>query len=576
MPRETIRKLWDDTERLLVAGAHLAQQSADLAGDKEALERLVAKLGAKSPPVFARLVQQLDEVMTASPRDQAGVLVSLMTSVAQVRAGLAQLAPVPAADAPLDAAPEIPTPCNAKDLYAVHDALVMTGQGRMEKIKEAVERGDVADLRLVHAVIQAMGDSYIGDTVSDDVVPKFGRAIVDPVRDKLRFPGKKVDGRRLRALVAVERLGARALVEQAVREGSPEMREAALDAIADHMPGVPELEPVALSILETERTGDVRRAAVRALAGYGSDASFAKLLDALDDDRTVKAAAEALGKSKHPKVVDGLLERLQGAVAEAKGKVKKTDKAALNPQPAGVPRARAILGARAEPADPRGPKGARELLDDYDAAAAAAMMRQGTTDDLRLVADLLQGTDGGVFVVAAQAAAKLPEDETFDRFVRVLRAKDRTTKLGKLRIGAIWSAQFQPAGAKWVDALVKLAKEPDPPEGALAALGATKDARAAAPLLAIAEKEKTFETVADAIRGLAALGDKRAIAPLLMHVKDQTRASWAARYALLELADASTVDQVRTIYASLKEPDAYKNWGIRSVLQILERRFPGH
>ncbi|MBX3229414.1 MAG: HEAT repeat domain-containing protein [Labilithrix sp.] len=579
MPRETIRKLSDSTDRLLVAGAHLAPGNADLMRDKEALGKLIAKLGAKSPPVFARLNEQIDAVLDAKPKDQASELISLMTSIASVRAGLAQLAPVPAEDAPLTAVPEVQTPCNARDLYALHDALVMTGQGRMEKVDGAVERGDVADLRLVHAVIQSMGDSYIGDKVSDQVVPKFGRAIVDPIRAKLRFPGKKVDGRRLRALVAVERHGAQPLVEQAVREGSPEMREAALDAIADHMPGVPELEPIALSILEKERAGDVRRAAVRALGGYSSDASLAMLFGALEDERTVRQAAEALGKSKHAKVVDGLIERLQKAAADATARVKKADKAASSRQAMATSQVLAILEALTRHVDKRVPPIARELLEDYPAAAASCLIGQGRLEDLRLVADLLEGKDESLFRVAARAVAKLPPDERFDRFVKLLEAKDRSSKIGKYRVSTVWSCtdeedELTPLGERWVKKLLALAKEPDAPNGVLTALGRTKDPRAYAPLLARLEKDRATEVVNDAIHGLAALGDKRAIDPILKNVG--TNVMYTVRRAVLELADETTVDKVRTIYAALKKPEAYENWPIRSMLQYLERKFPGH
>lgn len=581
MPRETIRRLSDDTERLLVAGAHLAQGSADLARDKEALGNLIAKLGAKAPPVFAKLVEQIDKTTKAKPSEQAAELLTLMTSVAQVSAGLAQLAPAEGNE-PIAPAPEVQTPCNAKDLYALHDALVVSGQGRMEKINDAVERGDVADLRLVHAVVQAMGDTYVGEKVSDDVAPKFGRAIVDPVRAKLRFPGKTADGRRLRALVAVEKAGARELVEQAIREGSPEVREAALDALADHMTGVPEFEAIALGILvdgsagpkTKERSGGVRRAAVRALGGYSSDKSLELLLEAIQDERTAWAASEALGKSTHPKVVDRLLELLTKAAADAKAPVKKTDKAGVKKQEDAKKLGQLVLGALAEHDDPRVPRAARELVDLFGESAAEAVVRHGKPDEQRAVADLLAGDDAELFRVAVKAVKNLPADESFERLLKVLRAKDRDGKLGKARVSAIEYEEVAPSGDKWVEALVKLVKDADSPECCIDLLGATKDARAYAPLLAIVEKGKG-NAVYRAMTALGELGDKRAIDPLLARLKTGSY-GWRVQSAVVELADESTVDKVRDIYAALKEPDSYKNWHIRSLLRRLEQKFPGH
>jgi len=159
MPRETIRKLSSNVERLLVAGAHLAQGDSGLERDQAALEKLVAQLGAKAPPVLGKLAEGANKARTAKPKEQPAEVLSLATMTAQVRAAQTQLATAEG-DAALVPVAEVGTPCNAKDLYALHDALIHTGPGRMEKIGEALERGDVGDLRLVHAVVQALGDPY--------------------------------------------------------------------------------------------------------------------------------------------------------------------------------------------------------------------------------------------------------------------------------------------------------------------------------------------------------------------------------------------------------------------------------
>jgi HEAT repeat protein len=579
MPRETTRKLWENSERLLVAGAHLAQGNADLARDKTALEGLVAKLGAKAPPVFARLAQQIDRTTTAKPNAQASELITLMTQLAAVRSGLAQLAPA-GEDEALEPAPDVETLCNAKDLYALHDALVTKGSGRLEKIEGAVERGDVADLRLVHAVIQAMSDSYVGDTVSDKVVPRFGRAVVDPIRKKLRFPGKKVDGRRLRALVAVEKEGARDVVEQAIREGSADVRAAALDALADHMPGVPAFEAVSLAILASERSGDVRRAAVRALAGYASDASLERLFEALHDDRTVREAAEALGTSRHPDIVTRLLADLETVAEAAKARVKAGDKDATAKREAKKRHVRYLLGALTNHPDARVPKVARAMLDDYGVAAARVVTRQGTPDDLRAIAELLHETESSLFAPAVEALAKLPPEEAVERASKVLVAKDRDSKIGKQRLAALVSARFAPSGPsgeRWLESLLAFAKKhkDERPAGTISLLGAMKDKRAVEPLLAALEAEKKAEDATEIIGVLADLGDQRVVPAILAHVKtDNWQLGWAARRAVVSLADETSVGQVRTIYAGLKNPE--KNWVIRNLLQALEHKFPGH
>ncbi|MDQ3031176.1 MAG: HEAT repeat domain-containing protein [Myxococcota bacterium] len=574
MPRETIRKLSESTERLLVAGAHLAQGSAELARDQAALQALIAKLGAKSPPVFAKLCEQIDKTVHAKPKEQASELISLATSIAQVRAGLAQLAPT-SGDAPIARGPEVQTECNAKDLYALHDAMVTTGQGRMEKVDEAIERGDIADLRLVHAAIQAMGDSYLGAKIADAVVPRFGRAVVEPIRAKLRFPGTKIDARRLRALVAVEKSDALALVEQALREGSADLRAGAFDAVADHLPGVPALEPLALSNLEKERSGEVRRAAVRALAGYGSDASLEKLLEALDDERTVREAAEALGRSKHPQVVDRLLDRLAVAVAAGAAKVKKGDKDAEKTRDAARALAQRLLGALGGHADPRIPGVARELLEPYGATAAAAVIAHGTLDDVRSIADLLTGTRPELFRIAVVATLKLPAPEILERLLPLITPS--THKLDEQRLDALRAGFVALSDERWVSALIDVVRTTPRPPAAVFLLGLTKSPRAVEPLIAVLEAEKAGDRAPDVLHAIMALGDRRALPAVLARFGGRSgRYDWLSMRCVLGLADETTVDQVRAIYAGLENRDSGANWYVQSLLRSLERRFPGH
>lgn len=574
MPRETIRKLSEDVERLLVAGAHLAQGDAGLERDRAALEKLVAQLGAKAPPVLGKLAEAANKARSAKPKEQAQDVLSLATMTAQVRAAQTQLAPAEG-DEPLTPVAEIGTPCNAKDLYALHDALVEKGPGRMEKVAEALERGDVADLRLVHAVVQALGDSYgeLAERVSNEVVPTFGRAIIEPVRSRLKFPGRVVDGRRLKALVAVEKEASLPLVEQALREGSPEMREAALEAVADHLPGVPSFEPLVLAQIEKERTGDVRRAAVHALKGYGSDASLEALLSAVDDSRTLRAAADALGSSKHPNVVPRLLARLQSAAAAAKAKVKKGDKAAEKARDEAKAIVVALLRALSELNDPAIVPVAKELIDDYGRSAAYAMLGSAGKADLTAIADLLDGDDTDVFGVAVAAAMKLDPKDVFKRLSPPFSAKDRDKKVGEARTSAIARSAFVPEGDDWVKALIAAVKLKPRSDHAIHMLGKTKDPKAVPVLIDLLDEDPKH--LHDVARGLAALGDKRALEPLLgiLEKGKQRNYTWSVSSAIETLADEKTVDRVRTIHANEKTGNSYSYASY--LLRRLERKFPG-
>lgn len=574
MPKETVRNLALDVERVLVAGAHLAAGDAGLARDKERVDKLVEQLGAKAPPVLRRLSEQTQAAMTASPKLQAEALVTLATTVAQVRA--AQLSLAPAEDAgPLAAQPPIATPCNAKELYALHDALVHSGPGRMEKIKDALERDDVADLRLVHAAIQAMGDAYgeVAEAVSTKVVPRFGRAIVEPVRSRLRWPGKAVDGRRLRALVAVEKLAAVPLIEKALAEGSAEMRAAALEAVAESLPGVPELEPLVLAQLQKERAGDVRAAAIGALRGYGSDASLEALLDALGNARTRYRATSALVGSKHPNVVSRLLERLSEAVTAWKAKPKKGEKA---DKAAGVERQQhveGLLSALSTFSDPRVTTVGRELGEDFPIEGARAVLAGGGEDDLRWLADQLSGKVAPLFGPAARAAARLPD--AFERLVAPLRAKDRDSKLGELRVEAVADSGIVPSGEAWMKVLLEAIASRPCPTPVATLLGRTKDPRTTKALLdAIPATMKDDDGLSRVISALAERGDPAAVDALLdtFAALKSSRPKWRLSICIEQLANQGTVDRVRTMVASEKTGSySYATY----LLRKLEQKFPG-
>lgn len=592
MPRETIRRLQRDVERVLVAGAHLAAADGELAKDRSALDGLAKQLGAKAP-VIGQLAEATGKAIAAGGKDAARELVSLATMTAQVRCAQA----VPAAVAehqPLPVRPLVGTPCRAKDLSELYNALIETGKGRMEKLDQAVERGDIADLRLVDALIYAMHDSWIGETVTSKAIPKLGPAIIAPIRAQLRIAnGQTVDGRRLRALVAVQGSEARDLLQAAMTEGNAEMREAAFDAIADHVRGVPEFETLVLQTVEKEKSGEVRRAALRALAGYGSDASLAALVDALDDERTRDAAAHGLSASTHPKAVSWMLDRLATAVEEAiaaakEAKKKKKEEAAAAAKPAKPAKkdlitvepavmVQTLLAALAEQRDPRIATAALALLSDYGVHAAKAVLTNGDAAQLTVIAELLAGNDEELFRSAAKAILALGADVAFKRFTTTFAAKDRDKKVGQARLGAVASALSDNHEARWSEfALKQLAEPPEVFTHVLHLLANTKEKKAVKPLIAQLGKAKDKRLIADLIRTLGDIGDPAAIAAILEHHKSgDYSVGYAIRDAILAINDVSAVDPVRSIVVKLKDASGYQHWHLRNLLDNLEQRFPG-
>jgi len=579
MPRETIRRLSFDIERVLVAGAHLAAADPALARDRQALDGLAAQLGAKAP-VIGQLAAATGKAIAAGGKEAARELVGLATMAAQVRAAQAQPAPAPTLE-PLTPRPAIGTPCRAKELGEVYRALIETGKGRMEVLQQAIERGDIADLRLVEALIHAMNDGWIGDMVATKALPCLGAAIVAPIRSAINFEkARAIDGRRLRALVAVDPAGSRDLLSRALAEGNAELREAALDAIADHVRGDPTFEAPVLEVVAKERSGGVFRAALRALAGYASDATLSALTVALDDARTVYAAAEGLGHSRHPQALKWMLERLRQAVEAAaaakKAGTKKDDKApaqAVAPaEMVGV-----LLKALAKQKDPRIAGVAMALIADHGEAAAEAALASADAKQLATLADLLASDDAELFPVAANAATMLGSDQVFKRLSAVLSDKDREKKLGLARIEAASHSLHGDLDPRWAGFCLKQLDGPAAVQQVVIPLLATlKETKARKPLLAILASGKNAAVLATSIQALGVIGGVAVIPAILaFHDHKDWSLRWAVQHAIMAIDDPAAVDLVRSALVAQQDPEAHVHGNLRNLLQHLERRFPG-
>jgi HEAT repeat protein len=580
--RELIAKLSEDVGQLLVAGAHLAPSSPALAQDREALAGLARQLGGKVPAV-AKLAEATARTTAAPAKDVASEMLTLLSMTAQVRVAQAKLAPIAAPLEPLPSTPAIGTPCNAKDLDDLYAALTQRGQGRLEVIERAIEGEYIADLRLVEALVYAMGDSWLGEAITDRAIPKLGRAIVAPIRARLEIKkGRVIDGRRLRALVAIEKSEARQLLEHAVSEGSAEIREAAMDAIADHVHGIPEFEKHALEAIRSEKSAGIRTAAMRALAGSASDEALVVLLEAIDktNGSVWSAATDALFASKHPDAPQRILAKLREVLAATPDKPKrgsddKEKEKAKRVELEHRERVRTLLRALAAHRGPGIADLALELVDDYGPEAAAAAVNSATPKQLERIAGLLDGKAVELFDAAVTAAFRLGADEAFRRLSPRLKAKDRGVQPGASRVVAIVQQLRANAGVadeRWRQFLVGILDKEleETPQIVVQILGELREKRAVKSLIKMLERSKADASVA--IAALGEIGDTAALDPIIAKLGTRSNA-WVIRQAVLQLNDPRAVDKVRTIYARLKDPS--KDWHVRYLLRALEARFPG-
>src|SRR4051812_46595378 len=118
MPKETLKALDRDVERLLFAGAEVARADGDLEGRKARL----APVGQKAP-VIAKVTEQIDKVQKARGKAAAVELLHLSALMAQVRGAQASPPEVKGELAPLPAVEPIESPLSAAEITTLVNVL---------------------------------------------------------------------------------------------------------------------------------------------------------------------------------------------------------------------------------------------------------------------------------------------------------------------------------------------------------------------------------------------------------------------------------------------------------------------
>lgn len=294
-----LNEVYTETRRLAIAGSGLA------AGDFR-LKKLVPpleKAGTKAP-VFAKVAEAIGRVVESDTKTASAALLELSTLVTAVlytqgKTGIeGKLKPIETSGL---AVPTANT--TARTLKPLIEALTTTGSGRQEIIEDAYKRGAFRDLRLVKPAVVAIDDVYgeIADFVTDKVLPIYGQAILPELRESFDIKGKGSHVRRLRLMNALDPDGTRELVEQALDEGSKEVKVAAIECLKDSKGHLSYL------LEQTKaKTKDVRRAAFAAIARFTETDVVQSLIKALSgkDNELVIAP---ISENRSPKLLEHVL-----------------------------------------------------------------------------------------------------------------------------------------------------------------------------------------------------------------------------------------------------------------------------
>lgn len=334
-------QVYDDMRRLAIAGSAVAP------GDFR-LKKLVPPLekSGEKAPVFAKVAQAAQAVVDSTEKTASAALLELATLVnailyTQGETGLVgELKPLETTDLGTQS-----TQASARVLKPLLEALTTTGSGRIELVEDAIERGTFKDLRLVKPAVDAIDDPYpeIAELITRKVLPLYGKAILPALRAKLDLKGRGGHVQRLRLMHELDPAGARELVQQALADGSKEMRVAAIECLGTAG------EDLAFLLEQSKaKAKDVRAAALRALSSAdGSNADVIATLKRAIAGPDLELIADRVALSPLPAIQDYVLEQAESLLAALP---KTTDK---KEQGAAVTRLQQTISCLERRADPR-------------------------------------------------------------------------------------------------------------------------------------------------------------------------------------------------------------------------------
>jgi hypothetical protein len=317
----TLTQVYDEVRRLAIAGSSVAP------GDFR-LKKLIPPLeqaGAKAP-VFAKVAQAVQALVDSTEKTASPALLELTTLVGAVlytqgETGIeGTLEPIATTDLGIRA-----TQTSARAIKPLVEALSTTGSGRVEIVRDAIERKLFHDLRLVRPAVRAIDDPYpeIADLIAEHVLPLYGKAIVPELKASFDLKSKSAGHqRRLKLMHRLDPAATRELVQQALEGGSKEIKIVAIECL-----GASDADIGYLLEQSKAKAKDVRAAALRAIARAPSQTveSVKSLLTAIEGD-DVELIARVEFKQRVPAIDSAVVEQLTAQIANV---LKEKDAAKL-------------------------------------------------------------------------------------------------------------------------------------------------------------------------------------------------------------------------------------------------------
>lgn len=303
-----LNEVYTEVRRLAIAGSLVAPGDFRL---KKLIDPL-KKAGTKAP-VFAKVAESVEELVHSTDRTSATSLLNLSSLVCSIlyTQGMTgtdgKLEDIDSASVQTQR-----QQISARTLKPLMEALTTTGSGRLDEIRNAIDQGLFADLRLVRPALRAIDDSYseIADMIAERVLPRYGKAILAELKTTFDPKGKGGHARRLKLMHQIDPEFAREVVQESLAVGSPDVKVAAIECLGD--------DPEDFSyLIEQSKAAskDVRQAAYYALCKLSNKEALSVLVQGIDG-KDLEFVARAAIKMKPTELIAVALDRVKKLVVE--------------------------------------------------------------------------------------------------------------------------------------------------------------------------------------------------------------------------------------------------------------------
>jgi|GEM_PF-4391554 len=314
MSRQLLNDLIRHADRLIDAGADAAAGSEELQGFIGPLDRLAA-----SVPSIEPVARQLETLRQATPSAAPVAFLDLLSMTRQVRQMLfSPECPRELLEMPGDETLVWDSPLPGKDIESIRELLRGRSPDRRAKVRELIQTGQIADVRLVEPLLELLDESGpICDLIVHEALPLFGKSIAPDLARRIDIHnGGSPTVRKLSLLADLDAPLTLEVARRILAEGHANLKPTALELLPRLTQG-DEIERIALPLLgDPSRT--LRIAAVDALAGATSVAARDKLWHLFDtaEKSLREVAGNALGHMKADHVAPFLAKHLREQVAQ--------------------------------------------------------------------------------------------------------------------------------------------------------------------------------------------------------------------------------------------------------------------